>query len=305
MKLPEEFGEPAPSALKILRDMKEREKGEAERPKPPSLSEMKQASMEKSPAHLLFTRGYNYLNRSTEVEDLEEALKNFEEAVKIDPNHVFLLFFFCPHSAQKEAHIYLGNCLGALGRHEEALKSYLASLERHPEDASLLLNAGTELAYLKRHDESIAYLERAIKHTFDSLILSEAHFNLGTSYYVMRDLEKAREHLSKTLSLNYKHVEALSNMGNICIENEEYNEAEAFFKRSLKYDPSQLIPRLNLGIIYTQTNRDTLAREIYTQVKEIDPDEEEAQALLKTLSEFFETKEEEEEEEKTKPATSK
>ena len=85
---------------------------------------------------------YNKGVRLARQKRYEEALQEFEEALKIHPNY--------PNALCNK-----GAALESLDRYDEAITAYAAALKLHPNDPVTLFNKGAALALLDRYEEAI------------------------------------------------------------------------------------------------------------------------------------------------------
>ena len=60
-------------------------------------------------------------------------------------------------------------------------------------------------------------------------------------------------------------------------------KAEDYFKQALQYDPTLILAKYNLALIYENNNRDR-AKELYIEILEQDPTFEEAKNALSDLA---------------------
>ncbi len=119
-----------------------------------------------------------------------------------------------------DATIWLGRRLAYLGRFREAVDTFSAGIERHPEDARLYRHRGHRYITLRRFPDAIEDLERArrlIDRTPDevepdglpnarNIPTSTLHFNvwyhLGLARYLAGDLDRARDAYWRCLAVS-------------------------------------------------------------------------------------------------------
>ena len=99
-----------------------------------------------SSAEGFYSTGLSYLW----VEEYEEALLYFEEAVEKDPDYV-------------EAYFQIGYCNTELGRYEEAIEAYKQAIRLEPDDAEAHYGLGVSYGLLGRYDEEIEAYKQAIR----------------------------------------------------------------------------------------------------------------------------------------------
>ena len=140
-------------------------------------------------------RGYTKSN--AEKPDLDAALADYGEAVRLEPNS------FIPFALR--AIVYAGK-----GEQELAIKDYDRAIELNPR-ADFYNNRGNALRQTRAFDRAIADLDQAIKLEPN---YSSAYWTRGLIYRDKGDKEKAAEDYKKALSLNpsedaKKEIEAL------------------------------------------------------------------------------------------------
>lgn len=76
------------------------------------------------------------------------------------------------------------------------------------------------------------------------------HFNLGNAYLERSDLTAARLEWMKTLEIDPKHSEALTQIGTLSATQGDLQKAEQYYLAALRSDPGNLMAHYNLGRIY-------------------------------------------------------
>lgn len=133
-----------------------------------------------------------YLNSSVELKDDDAVVHNalsvchfeardYQQALDCADRAILL------RRTYHEAHNNRGNALEGLGRSEEALAAFGASLVIHPNDPVVMINIGNALRTLDRRSEALRIIERAI--SIDRTI-PDAHFNRGN---LLQDLGRHAE----------------------------------------------------------------------------------------------------------------
>lgn len=147
--------------------------------------ESKKSFSENPRARKEYNEGVEWLKKN----DYEKALKNFENAVKIDSEFAF-------------AWDNIGICNRRLGNLEEALKAYRKSLEIDPNGITPLHNIPVVYEFQKKYDKAIdAYEQLGKKHPFDP----EAYYGAGRMYLAKNEMEKALDKMCRAYNL---YVEA-------------------------------------------------------------------------------------------------
>jgi len=81
---------------------------------------------------------------------------------------------------------------------------------------------------------------------------------------------KAKSYLEKALALDLKYPEPYNNLGNICLEEKEYEKSIALYKKALELNPDYAAAHSNLGLAYKRTKRINEAVKHFKIAAEID-----------------------------------
>ncbi len=82
--------------------------------------------------------------------DLEQAIKEFQRALEINPS-------------RDNSHFNIAACQEKLGRHEQALQSYKRELTVDPKDDDIPYRLGRVLLRLRRFEEALVHLDQALE----------------------------------------------------------------------------------------------------------------------------------------------
>ncbi|HSY58238.1 MAG TPA: tetratricopeptide repeat protein [Terriglobales bacterium] len=113
-----------------------------------------------------------------------------------------------------EAHTFLGWTYHFQGKIEEAITECKRAIEVDPDFGNPYNDIGAYLIDLKRYDEAIAWLERAI----EAPRYEPRHypyFNLGRVYYSKGMINRAREYFQKALNIEPEYTLARQAVENI------------------------------------------------------------------------------------------
>ncbi len=133
---------------------------------------------------------FYYLGRAKYNESrFEEAIKAFEECLRLDPKNV-------------KAGGNLGLSFEALGRNEEAFAAYRAAVALNERAGSrepgLYLDFGTLLLARKQPSQAVPYLLQAVQMADGD---ARSHQELGKAYLALNQLDKAQEEAEKAIAL--------------------------------------------------------------------------------------------------------
>lgn len=132
-------------------------------------------------------------------------------------------------------HSNRGIVLQALGRHEDALQAFNASIALRPASAPLLCNLGASLLKLGRFDEAEPALRAAVA---ADPRFAEAHSGLGALMWARGRPSVALEHYNDSLSIESRQPEIWDRVGVILNAVNRTDEAREAFTRAYQLDPS-------------------------------------------------------------------
>jgi tetratricopeptide (TPR) repeat protein len=153
----------------------------------------------------------------------EDALKAFDQAISIDPQHV-------------AAWIGRGSSLDHLGNYSEALEAYNRTIEIAPYNPRAWVGRGLALEDLNKSDEALEAYQKAIEIDPEYAIVwndkAWLRLKMGNYDQAVEDANRAIEILDRGLAqtLDTKGV-ALAGLG-------EYEQAIECFDRAIELEPS-------------------------------------------------------------------
>jgi tetratricopeptide (TPR) repeat protein len=197
-------------------------------------------------------RGVDYAKQG----QLDKAIAEFEEAIKLDPNYV-------------EAHVNLGIGYAKQGMFDKAIAAYEEAIRLDPDIAEAHYNLG--LAYAKQgmFDKAIPQYEEALKLNPDD---ADTHWNLGAAYADQGQADKAITEYKAAIELDPNIAEVHYDLGVVYYKQGELNEAAAEFEEAVKLDPNYVKAHVNLGSAYVGLDKLDEAIAEYQEVIRIDPD---------------------------------
>ncbi|MCU0858926.1 MAG: tetratricopeptide repeat protein [Pontiellaceae bacterium] len=152
---------------------------------------------------------------------LDEALKQIEKALEMDPNQMNTL---C-----NKASVFLRQ-----NRIEEAFACYRQAMEQNPNDARIPAKIGVELVNRGRTEEAVPYYERAAQLQPDS---AEAQVEIGRLLVNTGKPEQAKDYFIKALNLDPRQPGIYTYIGDGFLQMKQYPEAVKFFKQALTFKP--------------------------------------------------------------------
>lgn len=130
-----------------------------------------------------FTRAYD-LHLKGKIDD---AIKNYILSIECHPT--------------AKAHTYLGWALSLKGKYEDAIDECEVAVELDPEYGNPYNDIGSYLISLKRYDEAISWLERALEISGYEL-RHYPYYNLGRIYEEKGEWFSARKYYDDALKIN-------------------------------------------------------------------------------------------------------
>ncbi|XP_026549363.1 transmembrane and TPR repeat-containing protein 3 [Notechis scutatus] len=191
---------------------------------------------------------YNLAIVYIELKDPSEALKNFNQALELNPNHKLALF----NSA------LLMQESGEASLRPEAKKRLLSYIKEESQDANGYFNLGMLAMDDKKDEEAEMWMKKAIK-----LLpgFRSALFNLALLYSQTAKELKALPVLEELLRYYPDHTKGLILKGDILMnQKKDIQGAKQCFEKILKMDPNNVQGKHNLCVVYFE-ERDLLKAE--------------------------------------------
>ncbi len=161
-----------------------------------------------------------------------------------------------------------GNILCAVNRHQEALAYYDRALALKPDDVLALTNRGATLNALGRREEALACYDRALALHPD---YAPAYYNRGNT---LKDLKRPAEALvcyDRALALRPDETGTLLNRGIALDALSRHEEALACYDRVLALNPDDIVALNNRGTSLMELNRSEEALVCYDRALVINP----------------------------------
>ena len=150
--------------------------------------------------------------------------------------------------------------LRALGYTSSTAVSTAESRKTDPKDKIAVLEKITQAhsAMDARHYQSVIDLTTPVLSEQPQMI--DAHFMLSVAYLNLREIEKARAEMFKTLELKPDHIQTLYNLALLYQLQGNFDESAKWYLTLLKYEPGHLNANLNLAAIYVQSTQPDKAK---------------------------------------------
>jgi protein O-mannosyl-transferase len=128
--------------------------------------------------------------------DLDGAINNFQEALKIEPENI-------------NAHVSMGLALGYKRNFDGAITHFRAAIKINPRIPEIYNSLAVALAYTGRTDEAIAQLNKALE---INPRFAKAHNTWGVMLAKSGKMEEGIDHLRKAIEIDPEYTEAKNNL---------------------------------------------------------------------------------------------
>ena len=233
---------------------------------------------------------YNYGITVLKLGRVDEAITNFQQALRIKPNYweahnnlgsALLQKGWVDEAIDQyqvalqinpdceEACYSLGNALLQKGRVDEAVVQYEKALQINPDDADACYGLGNALLQKGQVDEAIAQYQKSL-HLNPAA--ADSSYNLANALLKKGRVDEAIAQYEKTLDIKPDYVEAHSNLGSSLLQKGQVDEAIIHFQRALQISPGNAKARNNLGSALLQKGRVDDAIAQFREALQLKPD---------------------------------
>jgi Tfp pilus assembly protein PilF len=180
-----------------------------------------------------FVQAFNAGLAAHQAGDLEKAVVNYQQALRLNPNVALLQNNY-------------GVALYDQGNAKEALKHQRKAVALDPQLGIAHNNLGVTLNSMELHEEAIVAFAKAIEIEPDNF---KATNNLGDSLVKLSRFEEGLVYLRKAVAMNPNYFEAYSNLGVGLWGMGQFDEAIASLEKAISIQPNLPMARKNMGII--------------------------------------------------------
>ena len=164
-----------------------------------------------------------------------EAIEHFERAIALKPDFA-------------EAYGNLGSELCAQEDYQGAILIFQKALKLDPNFANAYVNLSIALNGIDKPQEALEQIHKGISLGLQVQDKPNAYFNMARSYELLSRFDDAINGYQKILSLDSKHLNAMSNLAKIFHETEQrVTEAIKLYEDALELDPDDHLIHNNLG----------------------------------------------------------
>lgn len=255
---------------------------------------------EKAPG---LVRPYNNLGQAYDQRrEYLKAIREFEAALKIQPNYVFALSNLgnvygkmnnFPQAIDKfrrvlalqsdyaPAHYNLARALQAVSKPGEALAHYHKAILLVPHFEQAIYNYALLAMQMGKREEAVKYFGKFI----DLKPTSErGYFGLGNTYLLMGKFDEAEQSFHQALQVKPDYLLALINLAMAQTQADHIDQALASYQDIMKRSPGIAGVHKNLGLIYAQHKNDPAqAIQHFEESLRLAPNQPEAPAIRNVL----------------------
>ena len=194
-------------------------------------------------------------NRHFQQGNYEEAIGDFDQAIRLNPQHV-------------AAYDNRGAAKGELGRHQEAIADFDQAIRLNPQHAAAYYNRGTAKGVLRRYRESVDDFNQAIRLSPQH---AAAYTNRGNAKGALGRNDEAIADYDQAIHLNPQDAAAYSNRGNVKGALGRHEDAIVDYSEAIRLNPQHATAYSNRGAAKGALGRNDEAIADYDQAIRLNP----------------------------------
>ena len=206
---------------------------------------------------------------------LAQAVNEAKTATDISPNAVVIW--------QNLATIYDNAASLVPEARDWSIKSLNRANELEPSNPVILWSLGNDYVLQNNFPKAIEYYQKAIALKKDYVA---AYVSLTGAYESNKEEDKAIETYRNLLPLGQNNSEILFNFGRLLYnrgQKDDKDNAEKLWLEAVKVQPNYSNALYSLGLLYESRGNRTLALEYYYKVKDLNPDNKDITAKIRSL----------------------
>ncbi len=161
---------------------------------------------------------------------------------------------------------------GKTKRAKKAMESYLS---QNPNDAYVCNKLGALYLDLGDTKKGLKLLKRGLKSNLaTTATLFELHYHLANAFVKEKQWDMAVKHYQKAIAqplLAILKLGAYHNLGSLCYQGKDYNNAIKLYQECLKIEPNFALAYYNLGLTYRAMGRNFKAVDAYQHAIKLNP----------------------------------
>jgi predicted TPR repeat methyltransferase len=154
------------------------------------------------------------------------------------------------------------------GEIQLAQQGYLAILQKHPEDVTVLHALGIIAVQQNNFSDAIEYLKKAIKLNANDPVL---FLHLANALKLQGLFSQAADVLKQAVEMYPDYFPAINNLGTVYFAQGKLNEAATYFQLAVKQQPTYVDAMYNLGLVFFKQEKLSDAADIYQKILELSP----------------------------------
>lgn len=208
----------------------------------------------------------DFYSRQGDDEKAVEILKRGIEAMDANPRFRPTLPMYS----------YLGVAQARMGDTEGAIESYLAVINRRPNDVAALRNLAILYRDLGQPEEGVKWVEKALEVVDPQRLgdLRDLHKVAIELYQQLDDDEGLIAHYQALRELDPTDANILRNLYNLYLKQENWNQAVETLQALMQLEPDEYHHPLAMAQILAQNGQPDAARQFAERALELAPDEE-------------------------------
>jgi len=204
--------------------------------------------------------------------------KNYPKAINSIEKAIHL------NSEIADAYTLLGKASLLLNDRKKSLLAFEKSAQISPTFMKFN-DLGAAYFHFGKNKEAILHLKSAVKLNPHQ---SRTYFNLGSIYLKTKDYRQAIDYNQMAIEHNPDHLKAYINLGNAQFQLNELDQAKATFEKALLKNPALAGIHRNLGIVYSQKDRNPSKAishfQEYLRLSPNQPDVAQIQSMIQALT---------------------
>ena len=141
----------------------------------------------------------------------------------------------------------LGDTLRKQRRYGEAIETYRGILGTDPRYAPAHAGIGYALVQLKRYDEAVESLVRAVSLQPDSADVTDRHVAMGRAFAALDRMKEAAEHFARALEIDPRNGAALDSLAVLRFRQQRFEEALGLYEALIETGEANAQIHLNMG----------------------------------------------------------
>lgn len=194
-----------------------------------------------------FDSGENYYIN----EEYNNAYNEFQESINANEGN------------ENDALNYLGCCLIALGKFDEAINTFDKIIKCNPTWERPFFNKGRVYLKLKNYSQALAMFNRAMMLNSED---EDVYFYLGRFFEEQNEFIKAKEYYEKSLKINYDQPETHLNLGIVFFRIADYKNAIKEFESASKDEYLYIDSTINKGKALCELKKYGEALKVFLQI---------------------------------------